>query len=139
MVHKAFEQVVEARIHKSFRFARGGLLSAGSGDRASIFRPDPRMATPYSQQASAGVEYLLAQNLTYAATTCSFMDLKLPRTVNINLLARRPHACKCSELGVPNPTPQQSGGTCLRQFEQIPQFTTSINSEFATSTTMAAH
>jgi hypothetical protein len=31
------------------------------------FDPDPRMATPYSQQASAGAEFLLAKSLTLRA------------------------------------------------------------------------
>ncbi len=45
----------------------------------SIFRPDPRMATPYSQQASAGAEYLLAKNLTLRADYLFVHGVKLPR------------------------------------------------------------
>ena len=44
------------------------------------------MATPYSQQASAGAEYLLAKNLTVRADYLFVRGVKLPRTLNVNLL-----------------------------------------------------
>src|SRR5712675_933309 len=86
---QGFEQVADGTAATNrFALGAGGLLSAPVPAIApSIFRPDPRMATPYSQQASAGVEYLLAQNLTIRADYLFVHGLKLPRTVNINLLA----------------------------------------------------
>jgi hypothetical protein len=68
------------------------------------------MATPYSQQASAGGEYLLAKNLTVRADYLFVRGVKLPRTVNVNLLppvVLTP--ANAASLGVPNPTPQQIG------------------------------
>ncbi len=59
---QAFEQVADgAAAANLFLAAQGGSQTSPSlGIAPSIFRPDPRMATPYSQQASAGAEYSLA-------------------------------------------------------------------------------
>jgi hypothetical protein len=94
-----------------FAGAQGGpLVAPVSGIAPSIFRPDPRMATSYSQQSSAGAEYLLAKNLTLRADYLFVHGVKLPRTLNVNLLP--PVAlmlANAASLGVPNPTPQQIG------------------------------
>jgi len=122
---QAFEQVVDGNASTSlFAFARGGPLSAPAPAIApSIFRPDPRMATPHSQQASAGVEYLLAQNLTIRGDYLFVHGLKLPRTVNINLLAPVVLTlANAANLGVPNPTPQQIGRDVFTPARAIPQF-----------------
>ena len=57
---QAFEQVDDGNAAASlFATAQGGPLAApASGIAPSLFRPDPRMATPYSQQGSAGAEIL---------------------------------------------------------------------------------
>jgi len=109
---QAFEQVVDGTAAASlFTGAQGGpLVAPVSGIAPSIFRPDPRMATPYSQQASAGAEYLLAKNLTLRADYLFVHGVKLPRTLNVNLLP--PVAltlANASSLGVSNPAPQQIG------------------------------
>jgi hypothetical protein len=68
------------------------------------------MSTPYSQQASAGAEYLLGKNLTLRADYLFVRGVKLPRTLNANLL--HPVVltlANASGLGVPDPTPQQIG------------------------------
>ncbi len=68
------------------------------------------MATPYSQQASAGAEYLLAKNLTLRADYLFVHGVKLPRTLNANLLPPVVlTVANASSLGVSNPTPQQIG------------------------------
>ena len=109
---EAFEQVVDGSVAASlFGAAQGGpLVAPVSGVAPSIFRPDPRMATPYSQQASAGAEYLLAKNLTLRADYLFVHGVKLPRTLNINLLPPVVLTlANASSLGVPNPRPQQIG------------------------------
>src|SRR6202035_111400 len=109
---QAFEQVADGSAAASlFGAAQGGpLVAPVSGIAPSIFRPDPRMATPYSQQASAGAEYLLVKNLTLRADYLFVHGVKLPRTLNVNLLPpvnlTRQNA---SSLGIENPTPQQIG------------------------------
>src|SRR5258707_2739440 len=109
---QAFEQVVDGNAAASLIAAtQGGPLAApASGIAPSNFRPDSRMATPYSQQASAGAEYLLAKNLTVRSDYLFVRGLKLPRTLNVNLLppvvltpANAPN------LGIPDPMPQQIG------------------------------
>jgi TonB dependent receptor len=136
---KAFEQVVDGNAAASlFAAAQGGpFVAPVSGIAPSIFRPDPRMATPYSQQASAGAEYLLAKNLTLRADYLFVHGVKLPRTLNANLLPpvvlTRANA---SSLGVPNPTPQQIGrevfspGRVDTQFDNIYQLQDSAGSTY---------
>ncbi|HWC97082.1 MAG TPA: TonB-dependent receptor [Candidatus Sulfopaludibacter sp.] len=52
----------------------------------SIYRTDPRMATPYSQQSSFAVERLIAHDLTATASFQSVRGTKLARTRNVNYL-----------------------------------------------------
>src|SRR5260221_5796959 len=109
---QAFEQAADGNAAASlFAAAQGGpLVEPALGIAPSIFRPDPRMATPYSQQASAGAEYLLAKNLTLRADYLFVHGVKLPRTLNVNLLPPVVLTlANSSSLGVPNPTPQQIG------------------------------
>jgi hypothetical protein len=68
------------------------------------------MATPYSQQASAGAEYLLATNLTLRADYLLVRGVKLPRTVNMNLLPPVVLTiADAASLGIADPAPQQIG------------------------------
>src|SRR5712671_5304079 len=135
----AFEQVADGNTAISlFTMAQGGPLAfPTSGIAPSIFRPDPSMATSYSQQASAGAEYLLAKNLTIRSDFLFVHGLKLPRTINVNLLppvVLTP--ANASSLGIPNPTPQQIGrevfgsGRLNPQFDAIYQLQNSAGSTY---------
>jgi hypothetical protein len=109
---QAFEQVAAGSAAANlFAAAEGGpLTSPAPGIAPSIFRPDPRLATPYSQQASAGVEYSVAKNLTLRADYLFVRGTKLPRTRNINLLPPVVLTLEnATSLGIVNPTPQQIG------------------------------
>jgi len=136
---QAFEQVVDGNAASSlFPATQGGpLVAPVSGIAPSIFRPDPRMANPYSQQASAGAEYLLAKNLTLRGDYLFVRGVKLPRTLNVNLLppvVLTP--ADSSNLGVPTPTPQQIGRKVFssarldRQFGDIYQLQDSAASTY---------
>ena len=136
---QAFEQVADGIAAASlFAAAKGGPIAAPvSGIAPSIFRPDPRMATPYSQQASAGAEYLLAKNLTVRSDYLFVRGVKLPRTVNVNLLPPVVLTLgNASSLGVSNPTPQQIGravfslGRLNTQFGDIYQLQNSASSTY---------
>jgi hypothetical protein len=136
---QAFEQVVDGNAAASlFAAAQGGPLAApASGIAPSILRPDPRTATPYSQQASAGAEYLLAKNLTMRADYLFVHGVKLPRTLNANLLPPVTLTlANSSSLGVPKPTPQQVGrevfspGRLNTQFGDIYQLQNSASSTY---------
>jgi len=136
---QAFEQVADGNAADSlFAATQGGpLVSPAFGIAPSIFRPDPRMATPYSQQASAGAEYLLANNLTLRADYLFVHGVKLPRTLNVNLLPPVVLTlANASSLGVPNPTPQQMGrevfspGRLDTQFGDIYQLQDSAGSTY---------
>jgi hypothetical protein len=122
-----------------FVAAQGGSLAAPSpGIAPSIFRTDPRMAAPYSQQASAGAEYSLAKNLSVRADYLFVRGTKLARTVNVNL---QPPAVltmlNAATLGVANPTPQQIGrevfspGRLNPQFNDIEQIENSASSRYS--------
>jgi hypothetical protein len=136
---QALDQVADGSAAANlFAVAKGGPLSTpAAGIAPSIFRPDPRMATPYSQQASAGAEYLLAKNLTLRADYLFVHGLKLPRTLNVNLLP--PVAltvANAPSLGVQNPTPEQIGrevfspGRLDTQFDDVYQLQDSAKSTY---------
>ena len=136
---QALEQVADGNAAVSLSAAAqgGALLAPVSGIAPSIFRPDPRMATPYSQQSSAGAEYLLAKNLTLRADYLFVHGVKLPRTININLLPPVVLTlANASSRGVPNPTPQQIGrevfssGRLNTQFSDIYQLQNSASSAY---------
>jgi hypothetical protein len=95
------------------------------------------MATPYSQQASAGAEYLLAKDLTLRADYLFVHGVKLPRTLNVNLLPPVILTfANAVSLGIPNPTPQQIGrevfspGRLNAQFGDIYQLQNSASSSY---------
>ncbi len=122
---RAFEQVVNGNQAASlFQAAGGGSLAAPTtAIPPSIFRPDPRLATPYSQQASLGAEYLLACNLTASVNYLFVRGVKLSRTRNINLLPPMVLTPQNAvSLGIPNPTPQQIGREVFGPGRSNPQF-----------------
>jgi hypothetical protein len=136
---QAFEQVADGTVTANlFAAAQGGPLSApAAGIAQSIFRPEPRMATPYSQQVSAGAECLLAKNLTLRADYLFVHGIKLPRTLNVNLLPPVVlTAANAAGLGIPNPTSQQIGrevfspGRLNPQFDDIYQLQNSADSTY---------
>ena len=109
---QGFEQVAFGDLATSlFIGAQGGSQPfAVQGIAPSIFRPAPRMHTPYSQQASAGAEYLLGKNLSLRADYLFVRGLKLPRTINVNLLSPVVlTSANAAPLGIPDPSPQQLG------------------------------
>ena len=136
---QGFEQVADGSVAANlFAAAQGGPLSAPAAAIApSIVRPDPRLATPYSEQASVGAEYLLANNLTLRADYLFVHGVKLPRTLNINLL---PPAiltlANAASLGITDPAPQQIGrevfssGRANSQFDDIYQLQDSASSTY---------
>ena len=136
---QAFEQVADGNAAASlFATAQGRpLVAHESGIAPSIFRPDPRMATPYSQQASAGAEYLLAKSLTLRADYLFIHGVNLPRTLNVNLSPPVVLTlANAVSLGVPNPTPQQIArevflpGRLNTQFGDIYQLQNSASSTY---------
>jgi hypothetical protein len=95
------------------------------------------MATPYSQQASAGAEYLLAKNLTLRADYLFVHGVKLPRTLNVNLIPPVVLTlANASSLGVSSPPDQQIGrevfsrGRVNTQFNDIYQLQNSGSSTY---------
>jgi hypothetical protein len=122
---QAFEQVADGSAAANlFAAARGGaLVSAAPGIAPSIFQADRRMATPYSQQASAGAEYSFAKYFSARADYMFVRGTKLPRTINANLappVILTP--ANAPSLGVANPTPQQIGRDVFSVTRLSPQF-----------------
>ena len=135
---QGFEQVVNGSAAASLFAGAGGgsQIAAISGVAPSIFQPDPHMATPYSQQANAGAEYLLAKDLTFRADYLFVRGVKLPRTLNANLL---PPVILTPmnelSLGIPNPTPQQIGNEVFAPGRQNPAFNDIYQIEDSASST----
>jgi hypothetical protein len=136
---QAFEQVADGGAAANlFLAAQGGpLVSPSAGIAPSIFQPDPRMATPYSQQASVGAEHELAKCLSVRADFLFVRGVNLARTLNINLLPPEIlTAANSASLGVANPTPQQIGrevfqpGRVNPQFDDIYQLSNSATSTY---------
>jgi hypothetical protein len=136
---QGFEQVADGSAAANlFLAAQGGpLVSPVTGIGPSIFRPDPRLTTPYSLQASAGAERELAKNLSVRADFLFVRGVDLARTLNINLLPPAIlTAVNAASLGVANPTPQQIGrevfspGRVNTQFGDIYELSNSANSTY---------
>jgi hypothetical protein len=122
---QAYEQVVEGNAAASIlAAAKGGTaLYPAQGIAPSLFRSDPRMATPYSQQSSAGVEYSVAKYITLRADYLFVRGSKLPRTLNINLLPPvLLTVANAASLDVSNPAPQQIGREVFSPGRLNPQF-----------------
>ena len=120
-----FEQVANGNAAASLYQGAGGgpLTSPAPGIAPSIFRPDPRLATSYSQQASLGAEYLINPDLTVSVNYLFVRGVKLSRTRNINLLPPVVlTAQNAASLGVPNPTPQQIGREVFAPGRSDPRF-----------------
>src|SRR5206468_10913991 len=107
-----------------FQGAGGGsLISPAAGIAGSIFRPEPRMATPYSQQADLGGEYLIAPDLTASVNYLFVRGVKLSRTRNANLLPPIVLTLQnAGSLGIPNPTAQQIGSQVFSLGRRDPGF-----------------
>ena len=136
---QGFEQVADGGAAANlFLAAQGGPPATPSpGIAPSIFQPDPRMATPYSQQASVGAEHELAKYLSVRADFLFVRGVNLSRTLNINLLPPVIlTAANAASLGVTNPTPQQIGrevfqpGRVNTQFDDIYQLSNSATSTY---------
>ena len=109
---QGFMQVADgAAAANLFSGAQGGPQPAPApGIAPSIFRADPRMATPYSQQASAGVEHQVGKFISLRADFLFVRGIDLPRTLNMNLLPPIDLTPgNSASLGVLNPAPQQIG------------------------------
>jgi carboxypeptidase family protein/TonB-dependent receptor-like protein len=136
---RGFDQVLNGPSAAAlFEQAAGGALAAPlAAIPPSIFRPDPNLATSYSQQSSLGVEYLLAKNLTLSGNYLLVRGIKLARTVNVNL---DPPAiltlANAAALGVPAPSPQQIGrevfgtGRLDPRFNDVEQIQDSASSTY---------
>ena len=85
------------------------------GAMPSIYRADPGLATPYSQQVSFAVEHLLARDLTVNASYLFVRGIKLSRTRNVNLLP---------------PAPFFGPGRAYSQFNDIYQLEDSASSNY---------
>lgn len=136
---QGFEQVVDgsAAVNLFLAVQGGPLGSPAPGIAPSMFRADPGMATPYSQQASAGAEHEIAKYLSVRADFLFVRGVNLARTLNINQLPPTIlTASNAASLGVANPTPQQIGreifprGRANPQFDDIYQLSNSATSTY---------
>lgn len=85
-----FEQVLQGEAAAAVFQGPGSLVMPFPEVPPSIYRVDPRLAMPYSEQAGFSVEHLLARDLTASASYLFVRGVKLARTRNINLLPPGP-------------------------------------------------
>jgi len=107
-----FQQIADGPLAASiFTESQGGSLPQPvSGIPPSIFKPDPLLATSYSEQANLEIQFLLSKNLTASADYLFVRGMKLARTRNVNLLPPIVLTSQnAASLGVPDPMPQQIG------------------------------
>lgn len=89
-----------------------------------------------SKPASAGTEYLLAEDLTLRADYLFVHGVKLPRTLNVNLLPPVVLTlANAASLGITNPTPQQIGNAVFSPGRQNPLFDDIYQREDSASST----
>lgn len=122
---QGFEQVTQGTLAATlFMAAQGGSqVIPAVGIAPSIFRPDPKLGTPYSQQTNAGAEYSLAPNMTLRTDYLFVHGVNLPRTLNVNLLPPTVLTlAKAASLGVPDPTSQQLGRNVFSPGRLNPQW-----------------
>ncbi|HWN99519.1 MAG TPA: TonB-dependent receptor, partial [Blastocatellia bacterium] len=123
---RAFEQVVSNVDMASAIFQNSGgapLSSPIATIHPSIFRADPLLAAPYSQQANLGIERLLTKNLTAGVSYLLARGVKLSRTRNVNLLPPVVLTDRNAvNLGVVNPSPQQIGREVFGPGRRDPRF-----------------
>lgn len=136
---QGFEQVADGSAAANFFLAAQGgpLASPAAGIGPSIFRADPRMGTPHSQQASAGVEHQVSKYLSVRGDFLFVRGADLARTLNVNLLPPMILTpANAASLGVTNPTPQQMGravfsaGRANAQFDDIYELSNSATSTY---------
>jgi hypothetical protein len=136
---QGFEQVADGGAAANlYLAAQGGpLVSPSPGIAPSIFRADPRMATPHSLQASAGAEHELAKNLSVRADFLFVRGVDLARTLNINLLPPTIlTAANAASLGIADPASQQFGREVFspdranNQFDDIYELSNSATSTY---------
>jgi hypothetical protein len=109
---QAYAQVVNGTgAADAFQQAQRGTLAGPlSAVPPSVYRPDPQLARPYSQQANLSADYQLGQGFTLTATGLFVRGIKLSRSVNVNLTAPiNLQPSNAATLGVENPYPQQIG------------------------------
>ena len=120
-----FKQVANGPLAaRLWNLSGGGAFSEPpSGIAPSIFSPDPRLATPYSQQANFEAQFLISKQFTVSANYLFVRGVKLARAVNSNLPAPVVLTpANAATLGVPDPTPQQFGREVFGPLRLDPRF-----------------
>ncbi|MGI8770831.1 MAG: carboxypeptidase regulatory-like domain-containing protein [Acidobacteriaceae bacterium] len=118
---------------------RSGLQPSAphAGIAPSVWRPQPRLANPYTESASFGIERAFASQWTASAEYRFARGVKMGRTVNDNLLPPVHLTLdNAARLGVPAPTPQQLGRFIFSQqrldptYDAVNQFQTEASSNY---------
>ena len=107
---RGFEQVTYGDTAASlFQGAAGGsLLGPAAGIVPSIYRPDPKLPTTYSQQTSFGAQHQLSKTTSVEANYLFIRGIKLSRTRNVNLQPPvQLTLLNAASLGITVPSPQQ--------------------------------
>ncbi len=122
---RGFEQAADGSAAATvFQHTDGGAAPMPLvGLPVSVYQPDPRLATPYSEQFNMGIEHELSTNLSIGVDYLRVRGVKLSRTRNANLLPPAVLSVQnASSLGVFDPSPQQLGRSVFGPGRRDPRF-----------------
>jgi hypothetical protein len=133
----AVKQIAEGPAAASLYQSGSLFASPLPGIAPSIWQAQPRLANPYAETASLGIERSLPAQWTASAEYRFVHGVKLGRTVNTNLPAPVTLTLgNAPDLGISNPTSQQLGRPIFPlqrlnpAYDAINQFQTEANSNY---------
>ncbi|HEV2464569.1 MAG TPA: TonB-dependent receptor [Acidobacteriaceae bacterium] len=105
---EAFQQIAEGSDAAALYGAGERFVAPHAGIAPSIWRAQGKLANPYAETSSLGMDWALPAQWTLGAEYRFVHGVKMGRTVNINLPTPVPlTAANAASLGVASPTPQQ--------------------------------
>ena len=105
---RATQQIAEGADAASLYQSGSFFTAPHTGIAPSIWQAQPRLANPYSETASFGIERQLPAQWTASAEYRFVHGVKMGRTVNVNLPPPVPLTlANAPSLGIPAPTAQQ--------------------------------
>jgi hypothetical protein len=134
---RATQQIAEGADAASLYQSGSFFTAPHTGIAPSIWQAQPRLANPYSETASFGIERQLPAQWTASAEYRFVHGVKMGRTVNVNLPPPVPLTlANAPSLGIPAPTAQQIDRTIFPSqrlnpaYDAINQFQTEASSNY---------
>lgn len=133
----AFQQVAEGPDAALLYKTGQPFFAPHPGITPSVWRAQPKLANPYAETSSFGVDWALPSQWTVSAEYRFVHAVKMGRTVNTNLPPPVPLTpANAPSLGIPSPEPQQIGRLVFPPqrldpaYDAINEFQTESNSSY---------